>query len=176
MGSSFRLGRIAGIEFGVNWSWFVVFVLIVWTLASGIFPSTNPDLSKATHIAMAIVAAFLFFLSILLHEFGHALEARREGIEIDGITLWLFGGVARFKDAWKTAGAEFRVAIAGPIVSLDTVAKTFVVREVTVSYAGEVDFRDGTAADLAVGRKVEVRGKLSTDGTRLQAERIEFDD
>ena len=50
------------------------------------------------------------------------------------------------------------------------------MREVTVSYAGEVDFRDGTAADLAVGRKVEVRGKLSTDGTRLQAERIEFDD
>ena len=118
MGSSFRLGRIAGIEFGVNWSWFVVFVLIVWTLASGIFPSTNPDLSKGTHIAMAIVAAFLFFLSILLHEFGHALQARREGIEIDGITLWLFGGVARFKGAWKTAGAEFRVAIAGPIVSL----------------------------------------------------------
>ena len=118
MGSSFRLGRIAGIEFGVNWSWFVVFVLIVWTLASGIFPSTNPDLSKGTHIAMAIVAAFLFFLSILMHEFGHALRARREGIEIDGITLWLFGGVARFKGAWKTAGAEFRVAIAGPLVSL----------------------------------------------------------
>jgi Zn-dependent protease len=99
MASSFRLGRIAGIEFGVNWSWFVVFVLIVWTLASGIFPSTNPDLSKGTYIAMAIVAAFLFFLSILLHEFGHALRARREGIEIDGITLWLFGGVARFKSA-----------------------------------------------------------------------------
>src|SRR5512132_2144116 len=67
---------------------------------------------------MAIVAAFFFFLSILLHEFGHALQARREGIEIDGITLWLFGGVARFKGAWKTAGAEFRVAIAGPLVSL----------------------------------------------------------
>jgi Zn-dependent protease/CBS domain-containing protein len=118
MGSSFRLGRIAGIEFGVNWSWFVVFVLIVWTLASGIFPSTNPDLSKGTYIAMATVAAFLFFLSILLHEFGHALQASREGIEIDGITLWLFGGVARFKGAWKTPGAEFRVAIAGPFVSL----------------------------------------------------------
>src|SRR4030095_69582 len=118
MGSSFRLGRIAGIEFGVNWSWFVVFVLIVWTLASGIFSSTNPGLSKGTYIAMAIVAAFLFFLSILLHEFGHALQARREGIEIDGITLWLFGGVARVKGAWKTAGAEFRVALAGPLVSL----------------------------------------------------------
>jgi Zn-dependent protease len=118
MGSSVRLGRIAGIEFGVNWSWLVVFALIVWTLASAIFPSTNPGLSKTTHIAMAIVAAFLFFLSLLLHEFGHALQARREGIEIDGITLWLFGGVARFKGSFRTAGAEFRVAIAGPLVSL----------------------------------------------------------
>jgi Zn-dependent protease/predicted transcriptional regulator len=118
MGSNVRLGRIAGIEFGVNWSWIVVFALIVWTLASGIFPSTNPGLSKGTHIAMAIVAAFFFFLSILLHEFGHALRARREGIEIDGITLWLFGGVARFKGSFRTPGAEFRVAIAGPLVSL----------------------------------------------------------
>src|SRR5262245_2043996 len=106
MGSTIRLGRIAGIEFGVNWSWLVVFALIVWTLAAGIFPSTNPDLSKGTHIAMAIVAAFLFFLSILLHEFGHALVARREGIEIDGISLWLFGGVARFKGSFRGAGAE----------------------------------------------------------------------
>jgi Zn-dependent protease/CBS domain-containing protein len=118
MWSSVRLGRIAGIDFGVNWSWLVVFALIVWTLASGIFPSTNPGLSKATHIAMAIVAALFFFLSILLHEFGHALQARREGIEIDGITLWLFGGVARFKGSFRSAGAEFRVAIAGPLVSL----------------------------------------------------------
>jgi Zn-dependent protease len=118
MGSSLRLGRIAGIEFGVNWSWLVVFALIVWTLASGIFPSTNPGLSKATHIAMGIVAAFLFFLSILLHEFGHALQARREGIEIDGITLWLFGGVARFRGSFRSPGSEFRVAIAGPLVSL----------------------------------------------------------
>jgi Zn-dependent protease/predicted transcriptional regulator len=118
VGSSVRLGRIAGIEFGVNWSWLVVFALIVWTLAAGIFPSTNPGLSKTTHIAMAIVAAFFFFLSILLHEFGHAFQARREGIEIDGITLWLFGGVARFKGSFRTAGAEFRVAVAGPLVSL----------------------------------------------------------
>jgi Zn-dependent protease/CBS domain-containing protein len=118
VGSSLRLGRIAGIEFGVNWSWLVVFALIVWTLASAIFPSTNPGLSKSAHIAMAIVAASLFFLSLLLHEFGHALRARREGIEIDGITLWLFGGVARFKGSFRSAGAEFRVAIAGPLVSL----------------------------------------------------------
>ena len=126
MWSRVRLGRIAGIEFGVNWSWLVVFALIVWTLASAVFPSTNPGLSKPAHIAMAIVAALLFFLSLLLHEFGHALRARREGIEIDGITLWLFGGVARFKGSFRSAGAEFRVAIAGPLVSL-TLGALFVL-------------------------------------------------
>jgi Zn-dependent protease/CBS domain-containing protein len=67
---------------------------------------------------MAVVAALLFFCSLLAHELGHALQARREGMEIDGITLWLFGGVARFKGMFPSAGAEFRIAIAGPLVSL----------------------------------------------------------
>jgi Zn-dependent protease/predicted transcriptional regulator len=113
-----RVGRIAGIEIGLNWSWLVVVVLIVWTLARGIFPTTNPDLSDGTHFAMAVVAALAFFCSLLLHELGHALQARRDGIAIEGITLWLFGGVARFKGAFPSAGAEFRVAVAGPLVSL----------------------------------------------------------
>ena len=144
MGSSFRLGRIAGIEFGVNWSWLVVFALIVWTLASAIFPSTNPGLSKGTHIAMAVVAALLFFLSLLAHEFGHALQARREGIEIEGITLWLFGGVARFKGSFRSAGAEFRVAIAGPSVSL-VLGVLFVLIALISGIPSEVD---GVAAWL----------------------------
>jgi Zn-dependent protease/predicted transcriptional regulator len=118
MNPTLRLGRIAGVEIGINWSWLVIFALLVWTLASGVFPSTNPDLSAGTHLTMAIVATVGFVGSLLLHELGHALQARREGIEIDGITLWLFGGVARFKGTFPTAGAEFRVAIAGPIVSL----------------------------------------------------------
>jgi Zn-dependent protease len=115
---SLTLGRIAGVRFGVNWSWLVVFALIVWTLATGIFPDTNEGLSDGTYVAMAIVAAFLFFGSLLAHELGHALQARREGMEIDGITLWLFGGVAKFKGMFPSAGAEFRIAIAGPLVSL----------------------------------------------------------
>jgi Zn-dependent protease/CBS domain-containing protein len=118
MRDSFTLGRIAGVRFGVNWSWLVVFALIVWTLATGIFPDTNEGLSDGTYVAMAIVAAFLFFGSLLAHELGHALQARREGMEIDGITLWLFGGVARFKGVFPSAGAEFRIAVAGPLVSL----------------------------------------------------------
>ena len=118
MRDSFTIGRFAGIRVGVNWSWLVVFALISWTLASGIFPESNPGLERGTYVAMAITAAVLFFLSLLLHEYGHALEARREGMEIEGITLWLFGGVAKFKGMFPNAGAEFRIAIAGPLVSL----------------------------------------------------------
>jgi len=115
---SLTLGRIAGVRFGVNWSWLVVFALIVWTLATGIFPETNEGLSNGTYVAMALVAAFLFFGSLLAHELGHAIQARREGMEIEGITLWLFGGVAKFKGMFPSAGAEFRIAVAGPLVSL----------------------------------------------------------
>jgi Zn-dependent protease/CBS domain-containing protein len=115
---SVNLGRIAGIRIGVNWSWVVVFALIVWSLAAGVFPSQNPGLSDGTYIAMAVAAALVFFASLLLHELGHARQALREGMEIEGITLWLFGGVAQFKGAFPSAGAEFRIAIAGPLVSL----------------------------------------------------------
>ncbi|MDQ3874495.1 MAG: site-2 protease family protein, partial [Actinomycetota bacterium] len=118
MGETFSLGRVAGIQIGVNWSWLVVFALIVWSLAVGVFPNTNPGLADGTYVAMAIVAAVLFFTSLLLHELGHAFEARRAGMEIEGITLWLFGGVAKFRGMFPSAGAEFRIAIAGPLVSL----------------------------------------------------------
>ena len=118
MQDSFTIGRVSGISIGVNWSWLVVFALIVWTLATGIFPSTNPGLDDGTYVGMALVAALLFFTSLLLHELGHAFEARREGMEIEGITLWLFGGVAKFKGMFPSAGAEFRIAVAGPLVSL----------------------------------------------------------
>jgi Zn-dependent protease/CBS domain-containing protein len=115
---TFQLGRIAGIRIGVNWSWLIVFALIVWSLAAAVFPSQNPGFSDGEYVVMAVAAAILFFVSLLLHELGHALQARREGIEIEGINLWLFGGVAQFKGSFASAGAEFRIAIAGPLVSL----------------------------------------------------------
>ena len=118
MRDSLTIGRIAGIRFGVNWTWVIVFGLIVWTLAGGVFPDTNPGLARTTYAAMALVAALLFFGSLLAHELGHALVARREGMEIEGITLWLLGGVARFRSMFPSAGAEFRIAITGPLVSL----------------------------------------------------------
>jgi Zn-dependent protease/CBS domain-containing protein len=113
-----QLGRIAGIRIGVNWSWLIVFALIVWSLAVAVFPSQNPGFSDGEYFALAVVAALVFFVSLLLHELGHALQARRDGVEIEGINLWLFGGVAQFKTDFPSAGAEFRIAIAGPLVSL----------------------------------------------------------
>ena len=118
MHASVSLGRIAGVEIGFNWSWLIVVALIVWSLAAAVFPDENPGLADGAYAAMAIVAALLFFASLLLHELGHALVARREGMQIDGITLWVFGGVARFAGMFPSAGAEFRIAIAGPLVSL----------------------------------------------------------
>jgi Zn-dependent protease len=116
--SSITLGRIAGIRIGIHWSWLVVFGLITWSWATAVFPDQNPGLGDGTYVAMAVAAALLFFASLLLHELGHAFQARREGMEIDGITLWLFGGVAQFRGMFPSAGAEFRIAIAGPLVSL----------------------------------------------------------
>jgi Zn-dependent protease/CBS domain-containing protein len=137
------LGRIAGVEVRINWSWLVILALIVWSLAVGVFPSQNPGLSRGVHLAMAIAAALLFFASLLLHELGHAWQARREGMEIDGITLWLFGGVSRFKTRFTTAGAEFRIAIAGPLVSL-VLGVVFVL----IALAGLPSAVDGVAAWL----------------------------
>ena len=118
MDGNFTIGRFGGVEVRLNWSLIAVFALIVWSLTDGVFPSQNPGLSHGTYLAMGIVAALLFLASILLHELGHSWVARREGIEVDSITLWLFGGVSQFKGRFTSAGAEFRVALSGPLVSI----------------------------------------------------------
>jgi len=118
MSGNLTIGRFGGVEVRLNWSLIAVFALISWSLAEGVFPSQNPGLSHDTYIAMGIVAAVLFLVSILLHELGHSLVARRQGIEVDSITLWLFGGVSQIKGRFKSAGDEFRVAISGPLVSI----------------------------------------------------------
>jgi Zn-dependent protease/CBS domain-containing protein len=118
MDGNLRIGRFGGVKVRLHWSLLAVFALIVWSLTDGVFPSQNPGLSYSTYLAMAIVAAVLFLASILLHELGHSWVARREGIEVDSITLWLFGGVSQFKGGFTSAGAEFRTAVSGPLVSI----------------------------------------------------------
>jgi Zn-dependent protease/CBS domain-containing protein len=118
MDSSVRLGRIAGIDIGAHWSLAIVFVLISWTLADQILPQMVPGESLNAYWLVALIAALLFYFSLLAHEMGHALVARRLGVSVEGITLWIFGGVARLSGDAATAGAEAKIAIAGPMVTL----------------------------------------------------------
>jgi Zn-dependent protease len=115
-GGSIQLGRIFGIRVGVDVSWFFVLFLIIWSF-SGYYGDLFPG-EDGKSFALATVTALLFFLSILLHEFGHAIVAIRNGIPISGIDLWMFGGVAKLERDTDSPGVEFRVAIAGPLVTL----------------------------------------------------------
>jgi Zn-dependent protease len=118
MDSTVRLGRVAGIEIGAHWSLAIVFVLIAWTLAGQVFPELVPHQSLSAYWLVSLVASLLFYFSLLAHEMGHAVVARRLGVSVEGITLWIFGGVARLAGDAATAGTEARIAIAGPVVSL----------------------------------------------------------
>jgi Zn-dependent protease len=117
MRPTFRLGRFRGIEIGVHWSLLVVGFLIASTLAGGILPDLEPD-AGGSYWAAAVLATVLFFGSILAHELSHALVALRRGQRVDGITLWLLGGVAHLRDEARDARSEFFVAIAGPATSI----------------------------------------------------------
>lgn len=118
MRESIRLGRIAGIRVGMNWS--VLFIVaLIWVGLSGArFPIEYPDESTITYVLAGAVAAIVFIVSLLAHELGHALLARRNGVEVEGITLWLLGGVARLKGQPRTPAAELRISGVGPLVSL----------------------------------------------------------
>jgi Zn-dependent protease len=118
-GGSFQLARVLGIRIGVNVSWFVVLFLFIY-LFQGQFQEKLAA-SDSVAFVVAVVAAVLFFGSILLHELGHAIAARREGIEVSGIELFLFGGVMKMSRDTDSPGAEFRVAAAGPLVTLGIV-------------------------------------------------------
>jgi Zn-dependent protease len=118
MSASFRLGRIAGVPVGVNWSVLVIFALIAAGLSAGQFPRAYPDHAMAAYVAAGIGAAVVFLLGLLAHEVSHAVIAKRNGIAVKGITLWLFGGVAELQGEADSPGAELRIAGIGPLVSL----------------------------------------------------------
>jgi Zn-dependent protease len=131
MDESIRLGRIFGLQIGANWSLAVVFLLLTYTLSTT-FRADVPGQPPAAYWAAAVVAVVLFYCSLLAHELGHALVARRLGVQVEGITLWLFGGVAKLRGEAATAGAEARIAAIGPLVSVAVAALFFVL-----AYAGD---------------------------------------
>ncbi len=115
---SLRLGSVSGIPVGINWGLLLIAAFYMLNLAVGILPATAPGASGVTYWLYALVGVVAFFGSILAHELGHSIVAQRNGIRVRAITLWMLGGVAELEREADDPGVEFRVAVAGPIVSV----------------------------------------------------------
>jgi Zn-dependent protease len=118
MNQNIRLGRVAGVPVGANWSVLAIFVLIVWELADLVLPGYHPNDARAVYWAAALAGAVLFFASLLAHEASHTVVAVHNGIRVRGITLWLFGGVSELEGEALSPAADFRIAVVGPLTSL----------------------------------------------------------
>jgi Zn-dependent protease/CBS domain-containing protein len=135
MNESLSLGRIAGIRVGLNWSLLLVIALIAWTLATGSFPTEAPGLGSGAYWAAGVVAAIVFLASLLAHELAHSVVAQRMGVRVDGITLWLFGGVSRLSGDANSARAETLITVVGPLTSL-VLGGVFLLAGVGLAAAG----------------------------------------
>jgi Zn-dependent protease/CBS domain-containing protein len=142
---SFRLARVLGIDILVHWSWLAIFVFLTWLLSQGFFQEEYEDWSDGQRWAAAVSASLAFFTSILLHELAHSLVARREGLPVKSITLFIFGGVSSLGAEPTTPGQEFRVAIVGPLVSFLLAAVFGIVTVISFAY----DFDDSPPAAVA---------------------------
>src|SRR3954471_12391886 len=138
------LFRTRGIRIGVAYSWFVLLFLIILWLSGFYRDVLDVDQSDTGPYLLAVASAIAFFGSILLHELGHAVVANRHGIPITEITLWLFGGVARMSKDSDTPGTEFKIAAAGPAVTLVIAALCIAVG---IGAAGSAAFWDAVTLD-----------------------------
>ena len=111
MGSAFNLGKLFGIQFRLHFSWFIIFIMVTVLLV-------YPDYSQWFYWVIAIITSLLFFASVVAHELAHSLVGRANGIPIDSITLFIFGGVAQMTKEATRPGAELKMAAAGPVCSL----------------------------------------------------------
>lgn len=113
-----RVGRFFGIELRLDYSWFILFFLIAWSFTLGIIPVVYGSLNTAEAIIVGLLSTVLLFVSVVIHEYAHSIYARKTGLKIDRITLFVFGGAAELEDEPRTAGQEFKMAGLGPLTSL----------------------------------------------------------
>ena len=151
-GDSIKLARVFGVRIGIEPSWFVVLFALIYFLNL----DYREQFGDGTALALAVASALLFFLSVLLHELGHAVVAIRNKIGILGIDLWMLGGVAKMDRDTDSAGVEFRVAVAGPVVTLLIAAACFGV--------GSLISGSGGVADAAVFDSASSDGVLQVLG------------
>jgi Zn-dependent protease len=115
--NGFRIGSIFGFEIRIDLSWFIILFLIIWSFSVAVFPQALPGLTTTTYLIMGIGGALVFFASLLAHELSHSLVAKTKGIEVESITLFVFGGMARTKSEATSPGDEFQIAGVGPLAS-----------------------------------------------------------
>ena len=113
-----NLGQIAGIPVRIHISWLLIFMLVTWNLMGSVFPQRYPGGSLGLYLATGLLSSLLFFASVLLHELSHSIVARRRGLPVHDITLFLFGGVSELSGEPETPATEFLMALAGPVTSL----------------------------------------------------------
>jgi Zn-dependent protease/CBS domain-containing protein len=133
---SWQIGRISGIPVRVHFSWFILFGLITWALATQYFPQVAPELPQITNWLRGALSALLLFLSVTIHELAHSLVARRYKIPMAGITLFIFGGIAQMKKEPSSPKAELNMALAGPFSSYMLGLIFFIIYKLTGDYRG----------------------------------------
>jgi Zn-dependent protease/CBS domain-containing protein len=186
MNENLSLGRIFGIHVGLNWSLLVVAALIAWSLATSLLPSASPGHTSGAYWTAGVVSAFVFLASLLAHELAHSVVATRRGVKVEGITLWLFGGVSRFSSETSSPGAQALITFVGPLTSL-VLGVAFYLASVgggahpglfsaTLSWLGYINISLGVfnlvpAFPLDGGRLLQSLIWLRT-GDRLRATRI----
>lgn len=131
MKTTVQLARISGIPLRIHLNWLITAVLVVWSLGAGYYPYLHPEWSTPTYWWLSVITAALFFGSVLLHEFGHALVSQREGVPVQSITLFVLGGVAHIAHEPDTPRAEFRIVAAGPLVSIVLALVFYLVSEIS---------------------------------------------
>jgi Zn-dependent protease/CBS domain-containing protein len=147
---SFTIGRIGGIPIRIHFTWLVILVLLVWSLGADVLPAAYGHWSQHVYWITAVVASVLFFLSVLIHELMHSVVARRRGIPVASITLFIFGGVSQIEQEARNPGTEFAIAIVGPVssvvIGLVCIGLGFAIRtsfgepvEATLGYLGTIN-------------------------------------
>lgn len=153
MQSSFPLFTVFGVRIGIHWSWLFIFFLLTWTFSSEIFLEEDTGWDPGQRWVAGTATAILFFGAVLVHELSHAFMARRLGMAVNSITLFIFGGSANMEGEMKSARAEFLVAIVGPLTSIALAGVFFVVYLAARDSSPFVDLGMGYLAfvNLALG-------------------------
>lgn len=150
-GRTLRIGRVFGIQLELDYSWFVIFVLIAWSLARHYFPLTHPGWPAEAYWGMAVVTALLFFASVVAHELAHSVVSRANGVPVRNITLFFFGGAAEISEEPRRARDEFLMALAGPATSLALAASFGLLWLISLPFSQQLHALAGWLASINVG-------------------------